>query len=166
MRLRPLLPVIAIATLVVIGCGGEDGPTKDDFIAKADAVCKDLEGEGSELERLKPRSPTQFLEYTDRAGAYVGDTLDRISAIELPKDGDDRAGAQAYVAQLRETDGALAELKTEAEALREGAASEDQEQVRTATTKLLRTAQQVKTAGDEADRRASEYGLQSCGEES
>jgi hypothetical protein len=83
---RALLLVAAAATLA--GCGGsggdeEEGMTKAEWIAKADAICKES---FAAAERIpQPRSPEQFDEYLAEVLAISRRFDPKFAALEAPE---------------------------------------------------------------------------------
>jgi hypothetical protein len=166
MRPVPLLAVPPIVALGLLGCGGgDDGPTKDDFISKADEICKDVRAEGEAIDKSDPKTPQELVQYADRADKFIAGGLERIKDIELPKDSADREGAQAYVDQLEKSGNGVEQLKTDAGELQQAVEANDKAQVQSVGEQLKQTAQEVKDAGNEADKLATDYGMKECGKD-
>ncbi len=165
MRLTPMLAVLPILALGLLGCGGDDGATKDDFITKADEVCRDLQVEGKQLDQEKPTTPAELTEFGAKARALLNRGIDRFKAIELPKEGADREDAEAYIAQLEKADTTLGDLESDAEKLKQASESKDSQQIRSAGAGVQQSAEEFQDASDEADKLAEAYGMKDCGED-
>ena len=74
----------ALAALAVLAGCGDDGPTRQEFATKANAVCRDIEREGSQLGERAPRTPQDVVAFADRAERSVVDGVKRLEAIERP----------------------------------------------------------------------------------
>jgi hypothetical protein len=84
--------VLAAAAAVLAGCGGsgddgEEGPTKAEWIAKADAICKQSFAAADGIPR--PRSPEQFDEYLAKVLAISRRFDPKFAALEAPE-GDEK----------------------------------------------------------------------------
>ncbi|HYP47347.1 MAG TPA: hypothetical protein VEQ61_01805 [Thermoleophilaceae bacterium] len=97
MRSRsPALAVALAATLAA--CGGSDSPTKDDFAADANSVCKDV---AAKLNAVKTDSanPRVLMESIDKVIDESRAGVMRLKAIERP-DGKDGEVAKKFVDTL------------------------------------------------------------------
>jgi len=133
MPFKHLLALAPIAVLGLAGCGGNDGPSKKDFIVKADQTCKELarerdrtpyfralESRGTGAESFEPREgelnatgyPRRMAAFADTAAELANRRVQRFKALELPSDGKDRDGAQAYIDGLRPVTTQTERLKT------------------------------------------------------
>jgi hypothetical protein len=66
---RFLLLLLPVALLLGAGCGGDDSPSKDEYVAQADAVCRDaddaLNQEIQEAFGAKPPTERQIVAFSE-----------------------------------------------------------------------------------------------------
>ena len=77
---------ITIALLSVAGCGGEDddeGPSQQEFIAQADAICQEADRKQTEGIYGSNFSDAAFL---SRHNAGTRDALERLRALDVPEE--------------------------------------------------------------------------------
>ena len=136
---------LVACALVAAGCGGDDdeGPSKADYIAKADAICKagDAKIEAATSAISDPSDQAAVLEFvTATLIPNIEGQIKDLKALDKPKD--DADTIDAIYADL---DGALAKAKSDPSALltAEGGASP------------------FATAND----KAKAYGMKVCGED-
>src|SRR5688572_14224381 len=86
-----------VLLLLVTACGGSDdgGSAKDDYLAKAEAVCAKANAELTEAEKARPTALTGITEYVDRIVGIARTNVTELAAIEAPED--DRADVEAKV---------------------------------------------------------------------
>jgi hypothetical protein len=92
---RLALPIAAVLALGAAGCGGDDGPTKAEYIASADEICaaankqakgisKQFETQGKKAQAQKSLKPlTSALSEAQKLNAQ---TNVKFQALEAPKD--------------------------------------------------------------------------------
>jgi hypothetical protein len=164
-RLRPTLAAIATTALVAIGCGGDSGQSKEDFIAEADEVCAELDVRSKALTESQPETPEDIVAFGDEAAAFVRDGIEQLDAIELPADEEDREGAAAYVDALREAEPVVGQLRTAAQETADAVEAEDQEAAQAAVAQLQAASAQLAQSGERAKQAAQGYGFEQCGSE-
>ncbi len=147
-----LAPVLA---LLVAGCGGDDGPTKQEFARDANTVCQDIEAESRQLGEARPDSLSEIGQFADRAEKTVRDGVARLEKLERPS-GDDGKTAKEFVDALnaeleQKFVPALRDLKTAAN-------EKDAKGLRSAAEQL----QKIDTT--KSDRLARELGANACAE--
>ena len=95
---RLLLPAVAAVLLLLASCGGDSGPSKDEFIEEADAIC----AEGLEqTQRLvatsfsNPQLPTaeEVLALVQQLVALNRDTVAEVRSLEMPEGDEDEINA-------------------------------------------------------------------------
>jgi hypothetical protein len=147
---------IAVAALVGAGCGGDDDTsgggetlTKQEWIAKADAICADAQGRiqklgdpGADLGKLA--------ELTGDAKQIIEDEIAAIRDLRPPSGEEQQI--DALLAQVEKGSQAF-------EALIEAASSGDIAKLQEITAE----GSEFSKASAEADRLAAEYGLKECG---
>ena len=90
---RNLVP-IATAALVFSACGGDSGPSKDEFIEEADAVCAEASERNQQIARdgfsnpENPR-PEEVLAVVEELIPRQRETIDDVRALEMPEDDED-----------------------------------------------------------------------------
>lgn len=158
MRRVVAAPLVATAAglLSVGGCGGSGGPSKSEYIAKADAICRSAQTQAAPL--------IQKLTFTvtgspaparmRRAAAIVGDLqaigrsyMSRLRALERP--GHDDKAIAAFLVPTGQVIDALAEARA---ALQRGE-----------TVRALGLLQQAQPVDAEAGAAARSYGFKQCG---
>ncbi len=147
-----LAPLVA---LLVAGCGGDDGPTRQEFAADANKVCTDIERQSEQLGEAQPDSVAEIGRFADRAEKTVQDGVSRLEKIERPS-GDDGKKAKEFVDALksdveRELVPALRDLKTAAN-------EKDAKGLRSAAAEL----QKIDTS--RSDKLAKDLGATACAE--
>jgi hypothetical protein len=99
---RLALPIAAVLALGAAGCGGDDGPTKAEYIASADAICTDankqaktiskqfetLGKKAQEQKSLTPLSPA-----LSEAQKLNAQTNVKFQALDAPKELEDEIAA-------------------------------------------------------------------------
>jgi hypothetical protein len=109
---RFLLLLLPVALLVGAGCGGDDAPSKDEYIAQADAICRDadeaLNEEIQEAFGTKPPTQQQILAFSEsNAIPNLEDQLADLRAL-TPPEGEEETVTQIYdtleeaIAQIKE----------------------------------------------------------------
>ena len=155
-RLR-IAAAVPLAALAIAGCGGDDKPSKEEFVAEADKVCADLEKQSEELQQSEPDNVQEIVDFTKKARTTAQDAVKRIRALEVPEgaDGDKAKEWQAAVTAEAENQliPALDDLQKAAEANDEKA--------------LVEAAQNIEQLeATRSDKLANELGMKNCGDES
>jgi uncharacterized membrane protein YccC len=98
--------LVTIAVLSVAGCGGDDddgGPSKQEFIAQADAICQEGDRkQGAEGVYGENFSDAAFLA---RHNAVTRDALKRLRALDAPEE--DRKAVDDFLSALEASVAAL-----------------------------------------------------------
>ncbi len=150
MRSRAVtLAAIAAAAVAVAGCsgggGGDDRLSKDEFIAQADAICKEA---NEKLDALG--EPASFEEVASLAGDAIAiqeDAIAQLRALEPPAE-DEATLNEAY---------ALLDRQVEVgRQIQEAAAAGD-------AAKIEELVAEIEPIDEEADQIAADYGLEECG---
>ena len=139
-------PLVALALAVLAaGCGGEDTPTKDEYIADLDKICKES---NDRIQKLKsPTTVKGIGPFAREARPILEDSVKDAEDLELPDE--DAAGFKAYVQGSKDSLTQLDEL--------EKAAATGQE--RAVRQVFVQTAQ----ANEKRDAQAKRLGLKQCG---
>jgi len=148
MRTRLQVLALVLSLSAVTACGGEDGLSKEEFIAQGDAVCEQL---GKDTEAVPaPTGQDGVEEYVTSLTGLVEGAKSDFSALEAPSDGKDLqtdiVGALDTAIDILEGAAAAAasgDLEAAREAVPEGAAEESKA----------------------VSKQAKEYGFASCGAE-
>lgn len=110
MRRVALLFALVLA-IVVAGCGGGGGGgdrlSKDEYVAQADAICKEVEQKGDAIE--EPTSLEDVGRFVDEALPVFDDGLDRLRELRPPAELQD--AVDDWLATGNETRDLLEELK-------------------------------------------------------
>ncbi len=156
MRLR-IVVAIPLAALAFAGCGGEDKPSKAEFVKSADKVCSDLEKQSDKLAQGGVDNVQEIVQFAKDGKSTAQDAVKRIRALEVPEgaDGDKAKEWQAAVTAEAENQliPALDDLQSAAEANDEKA--------------LVEAAQNIENLeATRSDKLANELGMKECGEDS
>ena len=143
-RFTLLLPAVALATTLV-ACG-DDGPSKAEFIAKADAAC--APGNTAISTTAKPTNASQVATAAGTAGSTIDGQVGALRALKTPG-GDDKVQVQNIIT-------ALADVSAPTKALQDAAAKTDD-------VAMARAAVDMQAKADTAAGSAHAYGLAQCG---
>jgi hypothetical protein len=150
MTLRRLIFAPLVASLALAACGGDDGPSREEFANSANNICADLE---KALESNQPSNVNELVEYTERAETEVDQAISQLKELETPGGGDGEKAEQFISTIEKETNETL---KPALEDIRNAAQAKDQKALQDAVKKL----QQAETR--EADKLANELGARGC----
>ncbi|HUR51832.1 MAG TPA: hypothetical protein VMZ11_06900 [Mycobacteriales bacterium] len=90
--MRPLTLVLPVLLLAACG-GGGSGLAKSDYVAKAEAVCKDANTQANALS--PPSTPAGFQDLVEKTVRIFETATDKLEALDPPKD--DKAELQKKV---------------------------------------------------------------------
>lgn len=79
MKLTSLVTPVLAAAAFAVGCGG---PSKDDFVKEADAICKEADEDFKRLD--EPQTLDELKTFADRAASLGDDVLDDLRELEVP----------------------------------------------------------------------------------
>jgi hypothetical protein len=116
--MKRLLTMGAVAgSLALAACGGDDGPSKEEFAREADRICADFEKASDGLG--SPNSVAEIGPFAEKASGEIDKVIQRLDELETPS-GDEGEKAQQFIDAVKaDAQGkikpALAEMKTAAE---------------------------------------------------
>lgn len=151
MKLRAALAALVVA---LAGCG-DDGPSKEDFTKRADAICKDANAAVAPIKEQsaaaqRESDPDQVFAAMSRVTRRTADVTEpfvaRLDTLETPSD--DRDELKGWIADLRR------QLQL-VERLGRAFAGRDQQQI-------VMLAQQVEAIETRTNRFAASYGMREC----
>jgi molecular chaperone GrpE (heat shock protein) len=85
---------VGVAALAMAGCGGDDGPTKEEFAKNADKVCADLQKQTESIE-ANPQTPKEVEEFAAELRTTAESASKKVKELELPG-GDAEAKAKEW----------------------------------------------------------------------
>lgn len=154
------MPVKRTATVVLVllaggvaAACGDPAPTRQEYVAQADRVCRDAERAFEGIEARPAESPQARGELIAATQRSLGEVVERLSGLPRPE-GEAGRLAQAYVAQLDQRAREVAPLL---ERLRTALADDDVQAVRRAAGAL-----EAYKGGERADELARRLGAQAC----
>ncbi|HEX6389586.1 MAG TPA: hypothetical protein VFZ89_09065 [Solirubrobacteraceae bacterium] len=151
--MRPRIAAV-LAALVVAGCG-DDGPTKDDFAARADAVCREgnralapLDDQVADVQRDSDQRKVfaAMARLTRRSVTMSARYVDRLDALETPAG--DRDRLKGWIADVRRQLTLIGELG-------DAFAAHDQ-------AAIVRLSEQIDALNTRNNRFAASYGMREC----
>lgn len=138
-------PLVLLALALIAGCGGEDKPSKAEYVAKLDKVCKDS---NERIQKVKsPRTIKEIGRFTRDARPILEDSVKEAEDLELPEEQGDQF--KAYVSDSKRSLDELDDLEKAAD-------SGSTPEVRKVFTKITRE-------NRERDQQARKLGLKQCG---
>ena len=149
--MRRLSLLFVLTSLLLGACGGDDGPTRQEFAADANKVCKDLERTGDSLK--EPESVAEIEQFATDLEKKVDEAVGKLDDLERPS-GDDGEKADRFIEEIKK--GTDDQIKPALAELREAAQAKDEKAIVAAAGKI----EKVKTP--EADRLANELGAKEC----
>ena len=149
-RLTPV--AVLIVGLALIGCGGEDAPSKEEFANDADRVCRETEKEFEEIGQSAD-SPAELVTVLDKVIDKSREAADELADLERPE-GADGDTAEKFVEGFRSE--LNSKLVPALEDLRQAVKDKDQEAVQEAAQQL------DELEASESDRYARQLGATAC----
>ena len=143
-RFALLLPAVALATALT-ACG-DDGPSKAEFVAKADAAC--VPGNTAISTTAKPTNAPQVATAAGTATTTIDGQVTSLRAMKTPG-GSDKAQIQGFIT-------ALADVSAPTKALQDAAGKTDD-------VAMAKAAQDMQAKADAAATSAQSVGLAQCG---
>jgi hypothetical protein len=149
-RITPV--AVLIVGLALLGCGGEDAPSKEEFANNADRICRDTEKELEEIGQSAD-SPEELTDVLDQAIDKTREAADDLADLERPEGADgDRAEkfVEGFRSELND------KLVPAIEDLRQAVKDKDSQAAQEAAQQL----QQLEAS--KSDRYARELGASAC----
>jgi hypothetical protein len=102
--MRRLLTVLVVIVLACAGCGGggDDGVSRDDYVAKADGICGDYQIRLARIPRPATGSATELGSYLERALPIAREQLEKLKDLERPSDDADRRDIERLLVLLQQ----------------------------------------------------------------
>lgn len=91
--MRPAIPAVLLVLALLTGCGGDDGPSADDYRAQLNAACERLaeaQARLPELARDEGLTVDQLRERAERNGERFAEEVDALDPPEELRDAHDR----------------------------------------------------------------------------
>jgi hypothetical protein len=149
MRASALSGILVLLVAPLVACG-DDGPSKEDFIADGDRVCLDLRRDLDAVELPAPTAgPDAVQAYLDDVRPIVEGARGDWNDVEASDDDDGEQLKEDVTATL---DDQLAKLDDVEAAVQANDPAATQEAV-----------QQLEERGDDTDARLQRYGFEECG---
>lgn len=138
--------ILLVPLLAVTGCGGDDdAPTREDYIAEADALCERLNEEIEEVNEQEPTDVESLRELLDAGLDLTREGLEEFEEIEPPEELEDEV--DEFLDTARDQEQAL-ERARDAGTFEEGA-------------QILR--QELPPIVEAREEAADEIGFEECG---
>ncbi|MDP9069167.1 MAG: hypothetical protein M3N53_12595 [Actinomycetota bacterium] len=137
--------IVLVALLAVLTACSDDGLSKEEFIAQADAICEAADEKTRELE--PPKSPDALTEFVVEAQEITAQLLSDLRELQPPEE--DRAVIDTMLSKIEEAMSYLPQI-------RDAAQKRDLQEV-------SRLGEELQAAASEANETAREYGLERCG---
>ncbi|HEX2239735.1 MAG TPA: hypothetical protein VHJ82_01135 [Actinomycetota bacterium] len=129
---------------LLAGCGAPE-VTTEEFIARADAICRETKDEVASLP--PPRLPSEIEEHVKRAALIIDDGLDRLRQLEIPEA--DRPTVEGFFRALQDSVGYLPGFGRAA--------------ARNKTIKLQEATEKLEETSERAQDIATAFGFKVCG---
>jgi hypothetical protein len=139
--------MVALATFLTAGCGGDGGLTAEEFRQQADAICAEFESKLDAIEQ--PSSPDDLKRFVNDAVPIIEEGTQELSDLEPPAEFQDK-----WTRVIEINDGNLETIKNVQTALEDDDVEEAQ-----------RLISEAGGNEEEADRLAREIGLTKCGQD-
>ena len=145
MNRRSIFVIVALTLSALVACG-DDAPSKQDYLAKIDPICK----RGNEISAVftTPGDLPQLKEFGDKLSANVDKTVKELDGQKRPK-GDEGKQAEELLKSLRDAGAAAKSIGPEVDAA----------QFTNVETNAAKTAEAFKAA----DAKARAFGSTECG---
>jgi hypothetical protein len=156
-RLRTGLAVLtAGAALGLAACGGDEGPSQEEYADELDRICLDAEEDLERIGEDDAQTPEDLVRQLDQQKEAIEDAIEELEELERPG-GDAGETGERYVETLEEE--YRDELLPAIEGLQEALRANDEDRVREATERLQDIDEET-----ESDRLAEELGADRCAE--
>jgi hypothetical protein len=86
---RAALLLLLVPLLALAACGGDDGPSREDYIAEADALCERINEEIEEVNEPEPTDLESLRELLDAGLDLTREGLEELQEIEPPEELED-----------------------------------------------------------------------------
>jgi hypothetical protein len=73
-----------LSALLLAACGGDDGPSREDFVAEADALCERLNERIEEVNEREPQNLEELRGVLDDGLEITEEGLDQFRELEVP----------------------------------------------------------------------------------
>jgi hypothetical protein len=96
------LAALVVVSLAAVGCmgGGENGVSRDDYIARADGVCGTYQVRLSRIPRPVTSDPGELGTFLERALPIAREQNDELEDLPRPSEADDRQQVEQLLALL------------------------------------------------------------------
>lgn len=138
---------IVVAVMLAATACADEGLSKEEFIERADAICRESEEQTEEIE--PPRTPEELAGFVDEAERITGDLLRKLRDLEAPEE--DRQEIDALLNKIQEALGHLPEI---------GRAAEEE-----SAERIKQLGRELRDVSAEANEMARDYGFEVCGRE-
>jgi hypothetical protein len=156
-RLRTGLAVLTAGAALGLGaCGGDEGPSQEEYADELDRICLDAEEDLERIGEDDAQTPEDLVRQLDQQKEAIEDAIEELEELERPG-GDAGETGERYVETLEEE--YRDELLPAIEGLQEALRANDEDRVREATERLQDIDEET-----ESDRLAEELGADRCAE--
>jgi hypothetical protein len=169
----------ALAALVLLaGCEGEDdsskrapapapkqGPSKREFIARADRLCAEVSRRGRDITTPEPKTPEELVRAAREMTALYRSSVRRLERIGLPRNADARAGAERFLDSVRRLADPVGRLEQSAERLQRAVATRSRDRLETAVLELQEALIDLRQEDRRSTKVAKRYGMEDCAED-
>jgi molecular chaperone DnaK (HSP70) len=156
-RLRTGLAVLTAGAALGLGaCGGDEGPSQEEYADELDRICLDAEEDLERIGEDDAQTPEDLVRQLDQQKEAIEDAIEELEELERPG-GDAGETGERYVETLEEE--YRDELLPAIEGLQEALRANDEDRVREATERLQDIEEET-----ESDRLAEELGADRCAE--
>ncbi len=145
---------VPLAALAFAACGGDDGPSKQEFVADADKICKDLDAAGERIGQGGLNNVNQIKTFAQDLRSTAEDAVKKVEDLEVPG-GDDGETAEDWKNAVKKE--AEDQLYPVLDAMEKAAEANDEQAI-------VKAAQDLQgLESNESDRLAKELGMKECG---
>ena len=78
--------IMLVPLLVLAGCGGDDGPSREDYIADADALCERLNERVEDVNQTEPTNLAQLRQFLDEGLEVTREGIEELEELEPPEE--------------------------------------------------------------------------------